>query len=242
MQSGKPSPVLVRIIWTITCLLVLIGIAIVTRRTLALFFPSPASLGFAQGTALDANFARNRLLTMVHIIPGLLFVLLAPLQFIRRLRNRQPRLHRWIGRIVLGAGAIIGVSALVMSPLMATGGVNETAATMLFALLFLASLICGFIAIRRGNVALHREWMIRAFAIGMAVASIRPIMGVFFATERLSHLTPHEFFGTAFWLGFTVQTIIAEIWINYTRGRVIEGRAQDGRGIQRAARRVSNLV
>jgi len=28
---------------------------------------------------------------------------------------------------------------------------------------------------------------------------------------------PAEFFGTAFWIGFTLQIIAAEIWINYTR-------------------------
>jgi hypothetical protein len=28
---------------------------------------------------------------------------------------------------------------------------------------------------------------------------------------------PKEFFGTAFWIGFTLQMIAAEIWINYTR-------------------------
>ena len=50
-----------------------------------------------------------------------------------------------------------------------------------------------------------------------AVATIRPIVGVFFATSRLTHLTPRDFFGTAFWLGFTMQLMVAEIWINYTR-------------------------
>ncbi len=59
--------------------------------------------------------------------------------------------------------------------------------------------------------------MIRAFTIGLAVATIRPILGLFFATRSLTHLTPHDFFGTAFWLGFTMHLIAAEIWINYTR-------------------------
>jgi uncharacterized membrane protein YsdA (DUF1294 family) len=112
---------------------------------------------------------------------------------------------------------IIGGTALVMSPQMAIGGANETAATMLFAIVFLFSLTKAFLHIRGGRVALHREWMIRAFAIGLAVATIRPIVGVFFATSRLTHLTPHDFFGTAFWLGFTIQLMVAEIWINYTR-------------------------
>ena len=41
-------------------------------------------------------------------------------------------------------------------------------------------------------MALHREWMIRAFAVGLAVATIRPIIGIFFATSRVSGLTPRE--------------------------------------------------
>jgi uncharacterized membrane protein len=205
----KPSRATMRILWSLTILLVLIGIAAVIRRMLTL--SAPARAGF------DSGFARHSLLTMVHIVPALLFVVLGPLQFVRTLRVRWPRLHHWIGRIALVSGLIIGATALVMSPQMAIGGVNETAATMLFASLFLFALFKGFVAIRRGKVAVHREWMIRAFAIGLAVAFVRPIVGVFFATSRLTHLTPHDFFGTAFWLGFTIQTIAAETWINHTR-------------------------
>jgi uncharacterized membrane protein len=213
----KPRPALVRIVWTITLLLMLIGVAIVLRRSLALFAPSPAPSNFPGAAAMDAGFARHRLLTMLHITPGLLFILLAPLQFVRRLRTRKPKLHRWTGRVVLVSGLIVGSSALMMSPQMAIGGPNETAATMLFAIVFLFSLCKAYIHIRKRRVALHREWMIRAFAVGFAVATIRPIVGIFFATSRLTHLTPHDFFGTAFWLGFTIQFMVAEIWISYTR-------------------------
>jgi uncharacterized membrane protein len=198
-----------RILWLATLLLVLIGVAIVVRRTLNLFGSSAGPL--------DAGFAQHRLLTMLHIVPGLFFVVLAPLQFVQGLRRRRPRLHRWTGRAVLVLGAIIGSTALVMSPQMAIGGANETAATMLFATLFLFALAKGFLAIRRGRVALHREWMLRAFAIGMAVTTTRPIVGAFFATGRLTHLTPHDFFGIAFWLSFTIHLIAAEARINYTR-------------------------
>lgn len=207
----KPKPWLMRTVWSLTYFLVLIGVAIVIRRAANLLGPSPTATGFSSG------FAQHPVLTMLHITPGLLFVLLGPLQFMPKLRNRRPRLHRWTGRVFIVSGLIVGATALIMSPQMAIGGVNEMAATMLFALIFLFALVRAFLYIRRRNVALHREWMIRAFAIGLAVATIRPIMGVFFATSRLTHLTPHEFFGTAFWLGFTIQTIVAEVWINYTR-------------------------
>ena len=207
----RPPRWLTRTLWTLTYFLVLIGIAIVVRRAATLLGPSPAVPRF------DSGFAQHPVLTMLHITPGLLFVLLGPLQFMPKLRKRSPRLHRVTGRIFIVSGLIVGVTALVMSPQMAIGGINEMAATMLFAVIFLFALVRAFLYIRRGNVALHREWMIRAFAIGLAVATIRPIMGIFFATSRLTHLTPQQFFGTAFWLGFTIQTIVAEVWINYTR-------------------------
>jgi len=200
-------------VWTATLLLSAIAVTVAIRRILHLQAPSR----FPGAAALDAGFAPHPLLTMIHVIPGLLFVVLGPLQFVRTLRTRRPALHRWTGRVFLASGVILGVTALIMSPQMAIGGANETAATMLFALLFLFSLSKAFLAIRRRKVAEHREWMIRAFAIGLAVAFVRPIVGIFFATSRITHLTPHDFFGTAFWLGFTIQSIAAEVWISYTR-------------------------
>ena len=96
----------------------------------------------------------------------------------------------------------------------------ETAATTLFALVFLFALTKAFLHIRGREIAQHREWMIRAFAIGLAVATIRPIVGLFFAFSRITHQTPREFFGIAFWIGFTLHLIAAEAWINYTRPRL----------------------
>jgi uncharacterized membrane protein len=154
---------------------------------------------------------------MLHIVPGLVFIVLGPLQFVTTLRTRRPWVHRRIGRVVLASGLITGVTALAMTTQMAIGGATERAATTLFGVLFLIALVRAFVCIRRRQVALHREWMIRAFSLGLAVATVRPIVGAFFATRSVTHLAPAEFFGIAFWLGFTIHLIVAEAWINYTR-------------------------
>ena len=60
--------------------------------------------------------------------------------------------------------------------------------------------------------------MIRAFGVGLGVATTRPIVGMFFAFRRL---TPHEFFGIAFWLGFTITFLAAEAWVDYTRQSMV---------------------
>jgi hypothetical protein len=41
----------------------------------------------------------------------------------------------------------------------------------------------------------------------LGIATTRPTVGAFFAARRLS---PHEFFGTAFWLGVTLTLLAAE--------------------------------
>jgi uncharacterized membrane protein len=175
---------------------------------------NPVAVQFA---ALDDLFAHYPVLTLVHIVPGLLFMMLGPLQFSSTIRARYLRWHRWNGRIFVVCGALIGISALVMSfGMPAIGGVNQAAATALFATFFLFALGKAFWHIRHREIALHRQWMIRAFAVGLAVATIRPIVGIFFATSRFSGLTPHEFFGTAFWIGFVLHLIAAEAWIHAT--------------------------
>lgn len=60
--------------------------------------------------------------------------------------------------------------------------------------------------------------MIRAYGVGLGVTTTRPIVGAFFAFRRL---TPHEFFGIAFWLGFTITFLIAEAWVDYTRRETV---------------------
>ncbi len=212
-----------RLLWIALLFLVLVGVVIIFRRTIFLIpvlanTYQPAAPVKGMPNFPDDGFLKNPWLTLIHILPALLFVLLGPLQFVKSIRAKSPNLHRWIGRIVLVSGVVIGISGIIMGFKMAISGVSETAVITLFGTLFLFSLLKAYSHVRLGNIVLHREWMIRGFALGMAVAVTRFIVGIFFATSFLTDLTPPDFFGTALWLGFTIQLIAAEVWINYTRG------------------------
>ena len=214
-------------LWSAVIFLAIVGSAVAVRRMLHLvpvvargYRPTAVSSNpaAAQFASLDDLFAHYPILTLVHIVPGLFFMILGPLQFSSTIRARNLRWHRLSGRIFVICGMVIGLSALVMSFAMPSiGGFNQAAATSLFAAFFLIALCKGFWHIRRREIALHREWMIRAFSVGLAVATIRPIIGMFFATSRFSGLTPHEFFGVGFWIGFVLHLIAAEAWIHVTQ-------------------------
>ena len=215
----KENRAVLRFVWVVVIFLAFIGIAVATRRSIVLLRPGALSSRNNPAADLDKAFTDRRTLTLTHILPAMLFMVLGPLQFVRRLRSVYPQVHRWSGRIFLMASAVVGVTGLTLAFGKTIGGVDEKAAIALFGSFFLIALAKALRHALRRDFAQHREWMIRGYSIGLAVATIRPIMGTFFAAALLRghRPDPKEFFGTAFWIGFTLQMIAAEIWINYTR-------------------------
>ena len=138
-----------RFVWIGVIVLATIGVAAATRRAMVLFWPGIFAGKFPPAAALDIGFAKHAALTQIHIIPAALFLVLTPLQFVPSIRMKHLQVHRWLGRILVVSGAIIGASALVMSYTTNIGGANETAATTLFGILFLFCLIKAYRHIRR---------------------------------------------------------------------------------------------
>jgi Predicted membrane protein (DUF2306) len=189
---------------------IVIGVAVVIRRLVALSTPPNPALP-PRLANLDAAFAVHATLTYFHILCALLFVLLLPFLFLRRTRDSVP-----LERAVFGLGLVVGLSAYAMSR-HAVGGWVERSAVLVFNTLFLFSLMRAYRYARAGDRAHKQRWMLRAIAILLGIGTTRPVMGVFFATAPLTHLTPAQFFGIAFWIGFSVNTVAIELWLRSSR-------------------------
>lgn len=183
---------------------IVIAVAAVLRRLIALAHPSQA--GPPQMTALDAVFASHTALTLAHIIPAMAFVLLAPVVLLRRSGPEWPR------RVLFPLGVVVGATAYGMS-VHAIGGWVERSAVLVFDSLFLYCLARAYRFMRQGEAAFETRWLWRAVVILLGIATTRPVMGVFFATSRLTHLEPSQFFGIAFWIGFSINTLAIELWM-----------------------------
>jgi len=184
---------------------VVIAVAVVLRRLIALVHPSQTAQ--AQMTTLDAAFASHTVLTLAHILPALAFVLVAPVVLLRRSGAV------WPERLLFPLGAVVGVTAYAMSAY-PIGGWVERSAILVFNSLFLFALARSYWYMRRGESLQKMRWMSRAIGILLGIATTRPVMGIFFATSRLTHLEPRQFFGIAFWIGFSINTIIVELWLH----------------------------
>jgi len=185
---------------------IVIAVAVVVRRAIALLI-GPSAGAPPQLGQLDLYFKSHATLTWIHILCALAFVLLLPFFFWSRTRNSAV-----LQRGFLLLGVLVAATAFAMNRF-AVGGWLERSAVLFFDTLFLASLVRTFLLSRRGDVVNACRWSIRATAILLGIATTRPVMGVFFATAPLTHLTPHQFFGIAFWIGFSINTVVIELWL-----------------------------
>ena len=212
MESKKAHP-----LWLLAgfWIGVAISLAVVARRMVALAHPS----GTGRGLDLDAVFSSHAQLTLAHIVPAAVFVLLAAWVLLRRVKPE------WVYTAFFGSGFLTGFTAYAMSAY-AVGGWVERSAVLVFNTWFLFSLGRAFSLHRRGDVAKtrttapnacaleQRRWSTRAVGILLGIATTRPVMGVFFATSAITHLQPRQFFGIAFWIGFSINAIVIELWLH----------------------------
>jgi hypothetical protein len=212
-QSDQKAPLWLRIGFWIS---IIIAVAVVIRRVVALTLPTRN--GPPQMSGLDDAFASHTALTLAHILPALLFVVLVPF-IVFRSRNHPS----WIDRLFYPLGTVVGLTAYAMSSY-PIGGWTERSAVLLFDSLFLLSLARAFIYRSQANANLEGRWQLRAIAILLGIATTRPVMGVFFATARLTHLLPQQFFGIAFWIGFSINVLIFELWIRSVDRRRVRAR------------------
>jgi len=118
---------------------------------------------------------------VVHIASVVPFALAGAFQFSARLRRERPGWHRGAGRVLVGLGLAAALSGLWMTLIYARQpGTGEA----LFAFRIAAAsglgacLVLGFAAIRRGDVARHRAWLMRAYALALG-AGTQVVTGAF---------------------------------------------------------------
>jgi uncharacterized membrane protein len=176
-----------------------------------------ASTRAAELAFVDGRFADHPILTRVHVLFGALFMLFAPLQFSSRLRARNIGLHRWSGRILLPLGIVSVVVSLYFGILIPYGGLGEAIGIGLFGSLFIFSAVRAYVAVRRREIAQHREWMIRTFAIALAISTVRLLGGPFDLLLTPLGLRPSAVFVITIWTAWVLTVGAAELWIRRTR-------------------------
>lgn len=122
----------------------------------------------------DPRFDAFPVALVMHILGAAIFAFVGAFQFVPRLRGRHPRWHRRAGRVLVVAGLLVVASALWLT-LFYEAQPGSGRVLFVFRLIVAPAMaIClvqGFAAIRRRDIASHRAWMIRAYALGLGAGT-----------------------------------------------------------------------
>ncbi len=147
---------------------------------------------------------------VLHIVVGIIFNLMGPLQFARTFRSRWPGWHRWSGRLLIIAGMFVGLTGLWMNQFFPQYGAPlKYPGIVVNSLGIMVSLGLALYVIRTGDVQTHRAWMMRAVAFGLGPATQRLFILPYFFIVGL----PSDFIiGLVIWMGFLVNLAVVE-WV-----------------------------
>ncbi len=115
-----------------------------------------------------------------HGIAGACALLLGPLQFSDRLRQRFTKFHRVAGRIYVASALILAPLGAYIQYFQERNGAPRSfsVAGLVDAILLIMTTGIAFAFILNGKVQQHRQWMTRSFAVALVFVEVRVVQGV----------------------------------------------------------------
>ena len=159
---------------------------------------------------MNPRTAASPVALVLHVVGAAVFGVVGGFQFSARLRRRHRDWHRRAGRVLVGAGLVVAGSGLWLTLVHpeAPGGALLWTVRLVVGSATAGCIVLGFTAIRRRDVAAHRAWMIRAYALAVGAGTQVVTQGVgegVFGTSDLST-------GVSVSAGWVVNAVAAE-WI-----------------------------
>ena len=193
--------------WRVPIALVALGTVPVLAGSLRLVELS----GGAEAMPSDARYSASPLPVVLHILAATVFAIVGAFQFSSGLRRRRPGWHRRAGRVLVVAGLVVALSALWLNQFYPRADATREVLYPLrlaFAAAMVLTLVLGFAAIRRRDIARHRAWMTRSYATGLVAGTQVFTLGIGGWLFGHADLTTALLMGTA-WI---INLAVAE-WI-----------------------------
>jgi uncharacterized membrane protein len=213
--------------WLVPAGLVLLGLLPVIAGSVRL---AEIATG-AEVTPANARFLTAPAPVVLHIVTVTIYALFGAFQFSGDIRRNYPRWHRLAGRVLVPTGLIAALTGLWMTQFYLSPPMDEGLTLYLvrwavgtFMAVFL---ILGFVAIKRGEIANHQAWMMRAYGLGLGAGTqVLTQLPWTLLVGMPSSTATRDFLMTLAWV---INIAVVE-WILAKRGR----RAKPKRRAQRA--------
>lgn len=167
---------------------------------------------------MKASFLTHKVGIYAHVFASAVAISIGPFQLLASMRRRFVRLHRWMGRVYLGIGVLVGGLAGLYMATFAFGGIVSKLGFALLAVLWLYTGLRAFLAIRRGEVTEHRRWMVRNFSLTLAAVTLRILL----PASQIAGIPFELAYPAIAWLCWVPNLLVAERFFNKAQRNLFE--------------------
>lgn len=150
-----------------------------------------------------------RIAFFTHIYLGGISLLVGWSQFSKKIRRKNLKLHRLLGKIYVICVLISAIAGFYVA-LFANGGIISQLGFLFLAIGWFYSTLNGYITIKKKDIENHRKWMIRSYAFTLAAVTLRLWMPIL---PSILGINFNESYIIISWLCWVPNIIIAEIYI-----------------------------
>jgi uncharacterized membrane protein len=148
----------------------------------------------------------------VHVFTSIFILAAGITQFSPVILSGYKRIHRAIGKGYIIIVLFVSGPASFIMALLANGGLPSRMAFTSLSLLWMYSTAKAWQAVKAKQYDLHRNWMVRSYALTLSAVTLRGWKWLLIA---LFHLRPLDAYKIVAWMGFVPNLIVAE-WIIQT--------------------------
>jgi len=146
----------------------------------------------------------------IHVFSSVLCLAAGLTQFSKTILKFKPRLHRTIGRVYVFNILIINFPTAMIMAFYADGLIPTKAAFVILDSMWFYFTLRAFLEIKKGNVDVHRRFMIRSFALTFSAVTLRGWNVILSTYTQLDALSIYMIDG---WLGFVPNLVISELYL-----------------------------
>lgn len=162
-----------------------------------------------------ANYWRMRGWLLLHITGGMVALLIGPWQFSTSLRQRFLSLHRLSGKVYLIA-VLCGCAGATRLAIGTTFGKAFGFGLLSLAFVWFTTSAMAYYAVRKRQIAIHREWMVRSYVVTFGFVFFR-IFNDF--PPMMTWLPDADRANVIIWACWAIPLLVTEVILQLARMR-----------------------
>ncbi|SDS59064.1 DUF2306 domain-containing protein [Opitutus sp. GAS368] len=179
-------------------------------------------VGFLQAKQDYIHIMIWRVAFYIHVFSSIFTLLAGFSQFSPEILKRHKRVHKLIGRIYVWDVLLINFPTALIMAVYANGHIPSKIAFLTLDCLWFWFTLKALIEVKRGNIANHRDNMMRSYALTFSAVTLRTWRLIF---ASFSNFDPETIYMIDAWMGFVPNLLFVE-WLIARRKRSIDGKTR----------------